>query len=93
VTSSGSGYRSWTVTEQVQAMMETGTNHGFLIRDLDEGGSGFEQSFHAREKGENPPQLVLRYTPAPSGDGDGSTLGAELGPRGAVSSNHRSTIV
>jgi hypothetical protein len=45
---------------QVQAMY-SGQNHGFLIRDQSESGSGFEQSFHAREKGENPPQLVLRF--------------------------------
>jgi hypothetical protein len=59
VTASGSGYREWTVTSHVQAMYAD-SNHGFLIRDAVEGNDA-EQQFHSREKGENPPQLVVRF--------------------------------
>jgi hypothetical protein len=41
-------------------MYDSGTNLGFLIRDAVEGADA-EQQFHGREKGENPPQLVLRF--------------------------------
>jgi hypothetical protein len=64
VTSSGSGYREWSVAAQVQAMYDTGSNHGFLIRDEIEGELGSEQQFHSREKSENPPMLVVSFTPA-----------------------------
>lgn len=57
-TSSGSGYRQWSVTTQVQNMFIEGS-YGFLIRDSSEKGSGYEQQFHAREKEEYPPQLVI----------------------------------
>ncbi len=63
-TASGLGYREWSVAAQVQAMYDTGTNHGFLIRDAAEGGLGFEQQFHSREKGETPPMLVITFAPA-----------------------------
>jgi hypothetical protein len=63
-TGSGSGYREWNVTAQVQAMYATTANHGFLIRDAAEGGTGSEQQFHGREKGENPPMLVITFAPA-----------------------------
>jgi hypothetical protein len=59
-TSSGSGYRQWNVAAQVQAMY-TGANNGFLIRDASEGGSGWEQQFHSREKGSDMPQLVITF--------------------------------
>jgi hypothetical protein len=59
-TSSGSGYREWNVTSQVQAMY-TGSNNGFLIRDANEGGGGSEQQFHSREKGVDMPQLVITF--------------------------------
>jgi hypothetical protein len=62
--SSGSGYREWDVTAQVQAMYDAGANNGFLIRDTSEGGNGFEQQFHSREKGENPPSLIITFGPA-----------------------------
>jgi hypothetical protein len=39
-------------------------NHGFLVRDATEGGGGFEQQFHSREKGETPPTLVIQFGPA-----------------------------
>ena len=58
---SGSGYREWTVNSQVKDMYDLG-NHGFLIRDATENGSGLEQGFHSREKGtDNPPRLVLTF--------------------------------
>jgi hypothetical protein len=61
---SGSGYREWTVTSQVQAMYAPGANHGFLIRDSAENGGGLDQSFNSREKGtDNPPRLVLTFGP------------------------------
>jgi len=62
VTTSGLGYREWNVTTHVQAMYQ-GPNHGFLIRDAVEGQDA-EQQFHSREKGENPPQLVIRLAAA-----------------------------
>jgi hypothetical protein len=62
-TTSGTGSREWNVTPHVEAMYG-GTNHGFLIRDAAEAGSGSEQQFHSREKGDQPPQLVLNFAPA-----------------------------
>jgi hypothetical protein len=62
-TSSGSGYREWNVSSQVQAMYDGAENHGFLIRDAVENADA-EQQFHSREKGEDPPQLVLRFAVA-----------------------------
>jgi len=61
--SSGSGWREWNVAAQVAAMYAPSANHGFLIRDASEGNDA-EQQFHAREKGENVPQLVVRFKPA-----------------------------
>jgi hypothetical protein len=58
-TTSGLGYREWTVTAHVQAMYQ-GPNHGFLIRDALEN-TDAEQQFHSREKGENPPQPVITF--------------------------------
>jgi hypothetical protein len=63
-TNSGSGYREWSVAVQLQAMYDSGSNHGFLIRDANEGGSGREQQFHSREKNESIPQLVISFAPA-----------------------------
>jgi hypothetical protein len=73
-TTSGSGYRTWTVTEQVDAMY-SGANHGFLVRDAAENGGGQLQGLHSREKGtDNPPRLVLTLgtptTPPPGGGPD-----------------------
>jgi hypothetical protein len=59
-TTSGFGYREWNVTSHVQAMLAAGASHGFLVRDAVEGADA-EQQFHSREKGESPPQLVLRF--------------------------------
>jgi hypothetical protein len=61
-TTSGSGYREWDVATLVQAMY-SGTNNGFLIKDATEGEDS-EQQFHAREKEENVPQLVLTFKPS-----------------------------
>ena len=63
-TGSGNGYREWNVSTLVVAMYG-GSNNGFLIRDASEGGGGSEQQFHSREKGENLPQLVITFGPAP----------------------------
>ena len=62
-TNSGSGWRQWNVAAQVQAMIDTGVNNGFLIRDANESGNGAEQQFHSREKGENTPQLIITFAP------------------------------
>jgi parallel beta-helix repeat protein len=59
---SGTGYRQWAVTAQVAAMYD-GANHGFLIRDANENQTG-EQQFHSREKGSQPPELVLEFIAA-----------------------------
>jgi large repetitive protein len=54
------------VQDQVAAMYAEGLDYGFLLRDSVEAGTGFEQQIHSREKGtDNPPQLVLRFAPAP----------------------------
>jgi len=58
-TASGAGYLEWNVSSQLQAMYGS-SNHGFLIRDALEGQDA-EQQFHSREKGGNPPQLVVRF--------------------------------
>src|SRR5918999_1774244 len=63
-TTSGTGYREWRVEALVSAMYSSGSNHGFLIKDATEGQDA-EQQFHAREKAENVPQLVLTFKPAP----------------------------
>jgi hypothetical protein len=65
-TSSGSGYRSWNVVSQVQGMY-AGSNNGFLIRDAVENSGGNEQEFHAREKGENRPMLIITFGPVTAG--------------------------
>jgi hypothetical protein len=63
--SSGTGSRQWDVTAQVQAIFASGVNNGFLIRDLVEDQDA-EQQFHAREKGDNPPQLVVTFAAVPT---------------------------
>ena len=60
ITTSGSGTRAWDVTAQALSMLATGSNHGFVIRDLAEEDSGFEQSFSAREL-DDAPELILRF--------------------------------
>ncbi|MEE6263817.1 right-handed parallel beta-helix repeat-containing protein [Plantactinospora sonchi] len=63
-TGSGGGFREWTVTDQVAAMLAGTPNHGFLIRDLVEEGEGHESTFASRNTVAEPPQvpqLVLRF--------------------------------
>jgi hypothetical protein len=61
-TTSGFGYRDWTVTSQVQAMYAPSANYGFLIRDASENAGGLDQAFNSREKGtDNPPELVVTF--------------------------------
>ena len=55
---SAEGYLEFDVTAQVVA----GASHGFAIADSEVHGPGVEHAFHSREKGENPPQLVLRIS-------------------------------
>jgi hypothetical protein len=62
-TTSGSGYREWGVATLVQAMYSSGQENGFLIKDATESQDA-EQQFFSREKGESPPQLLLRFKPA-----------------------------
>jgi hypothetical protein len=62
-TTSGSGYREWAVQAIVQNMYSSGQNNGFLVKDANEDQDA-EQQFHAREKNENVPQLVLTFKPA-----------------------------
>jgi hypothetical protein len=61
-TSSGSGWREWNVAIQLQAMLASGANYGFLIRDATENKDA-EQQFHSREKGVNMPELVIIFGP------------------------------
>ncbi len=61
---SGTGWREWTVTSLVAAMYAGGVEHGFVIRDANEGQDA-EQSFRSREDGaSNAPRLVLTFVPA-----------------------------
>jgi hypothetical protein len=61
-TTSGVGWRQWTVTTQVAAMYTSG-NYGFLIRDAAEDALlGAEQVLNSRERApDNPPGLVVTF--------------------------------
>lgn len=62
------GYMQWNVTAQV-AELFAGVNHGFLIRDAAEQDErGGNHGYHSREKGDNPPQLVIHFAAPPSGE-------------------------
>ncbi len=63
-TASDLGWLEWTVTPHVQLMVAGASNHGWMVRDARENGDA-EQQFHARDKGEHPPELVLTLAPAP----------------------------
>lgn len=63
VTASGHGTLTWDVGALVREMYSSGQLYGFLVRDSSEGGGGFEQSFHGKEKDEQPPTLVVTYAP------------------------------
>lgn len=59
-TTAGSGWRKWDVRSQVAAMYST-ANHGFQIRDADEGSTvNDEQRFDSREAA-RPPELILEF--------------------------------
>jgi large repetitive protein len=75
---SGSGYREWTVTSQVQAMYAPGANHGFLVRDAAENGGGLDQGFNSREKGSGQPAAARADVRSVAG----SRSRVWLGPRG-----------
>ena len=70
-TESGLGFREWNVLPQTLGMYASG-DHGFLIRDAVENGTG-AQSFHSEERvGDRPPELVLVFDDpdAPPSAGD-----------------------
>ena len=46
----------------VTGLVAAGGGDGFEIRDAELHGPGIEHGFYSREKGESPPQLVLRLT-------------------------------
>src|SRR5918996_2005794 len=57
----GDGYVQWNVRSQVEDMLAS-ANNGFVIRDAAESAeAGGDQTFHSREKGDEPPQLVIRF--------------------------------
>ena len=60
LTASGSGWRTWSVTDLV-ASMYGDADHGFVIRDATGSRSG-EQRFTSRERSSNRPQLVIRFS-------------------------------
>jgi large repetitive protein len=62
---SGTGWRVWNTTQQVQDMYAANQLAGFLIRDSVNGGGGnHEQVFHSRENASNQPELTIVYRPA-----------------------------
>jgi large repetitive protein len=65
---SGEGYMQWNVTSSVHAML-AGVNHGFLVRDAAEGTElAGGHGFFSKEKGESPPQLVIRFATPSAGE-------------------------
>jgi large repetitive protein len=54
------GYLEIDVRWQLQAIYDSGANNGFQIRDASENQDA-EQQFHSREKGSEPPQLVVTF--------------------------------
>ena len=46
----------------VTSLLAAGGSDGFEIRDAELHGPGVEHGFYSREKGESPPQLVLRFS-------------------------------
>ncbi len=61
-TTSATGWRTWAVTSQVQAMY-TGANYGFVLRDSVESGAGqYYQGFASREAATNKPELVITFS-------------------------------
>ncbi|HYN36636.1 MAG TPA: DNRLRE domain-containing protein, partial [Actinomycetota bacterium] len=63
-TTSGSGWREWSVLNQIQSMY-SGTNTGFVVRDSSENaGSSQDQAMHPREAA-NDPELELTFSAPP----------------------------
>jgi hypothetical protein len=77
-------YLAWDVTSQLQAEYTAGTNNGFLIRDIAEGGGGAEQQFHSREKGEFVPELLITFAPRPDTTAPETTI--DSGPEATTTS-------
>ena len=82
-------YREWLVTDHVRAMVSANAHHGFLVRDAVENSGSAEQQYFAREKGQNPPRLVLTYAPAPADTTPPETSIAS-GPTGTTTSSSAS---
>jgi Ca2+-binding RTX toxin-like protein len=60
-TTSGTGWRTWTVTSHVVTMY-TGANDGFILRDsVESSASQLLQAFASREAGSNKPELVITF--------------------------------
>jgi large repetitive protein len=59
-TSSVSGWNQWTVTAQVQSMYSV-ANHGFMVKFDVETNPVAEMQFHARNKGEQHPELRITF--------------------------------
>ncbi|MFC7359488.1 right-handed parallel beta-helix repeat-containing protein, partial [Nocardioides astragali] len=77
---SQAGYMRWNVASQVEAMLG-GANHGFLIRDAAEGTeTSAGHGFYGREKGESPPELVIRFAAPPSDESPGEAAPAPATP-------------
>ena len=59
-TNSGDGYREWDVKAHVEAMIESGVNYGWQIRDAHETDpEGGDQSFASRETPQDPPEITI----------------------------------
>jgi hypothetical protein len=84
-TASASGIRTWDVTSQVQVMYDSSALHGFLIRDAVES-QDHEQQFHATEKNENPPRIVVTFGPAPEPDTTPPETSTPTGPESPTTS-------
>jgi hypothetical protein len=60
-TPSGTGWREWTVTTQVQAMYSS-SNYGFIVRDsVEDDLLPSTQTFSSREDASDRPQLVITF--------------------------------
>ena len=85
---SAKGWREWTVTQHVAAMVAGSSHEGFLIKDATENQTSNEQQFFGREKGgADRPQLVVRFVPAPADTvaPETTVTGGPTGPTTATS--------
>ncbi|WP_404391910.1 right-handed parallel beta-helix repeat-containing protein [Humibacillus xanthopallidus] len=64
-TTSGNGWRQWTVTDQVRTMVSAAGAPSFLVRDASEG-NDHEQQFRSRESNSDRPSLVITWVTAGS---------------------------